>query len=207
MAKSIVIKQLANDEISLETALRRLMIISSDIGNEELHSWSVKELNGYIDDDNVPNYRTIKTTNITYTGFNGRCQVTNMPLLITSFPEKDRNKILINQIYEGIGTMVLFSSKEDSSVGINLTRYAGYIAKTTGIQCVSIMQQFSSSDFQQILDKIKTLLLEIYINLDKNLGCLDDLDIEPGEKAQLDITKMNADISRLIYYDGKGEEI
>ena len=36
MAKSKIIKELANNQISMEVALQRLMIIASDLGNEEL---------------------------------------------------------------------------------------------------------------------------------------------------------------------------
>lgn len=207
MAKSIVIKQLANDEISLETALRRLMIISSDIGNEELYSWSVKELNGYTKDDNIPIYRIIESANIKYTGFNGRCQITNQPLPVSCFPKIDLDSIVVTKFREGVGTLALFSKEQDKTIGIDLTHYAGHIEKTTGVKCISITKYFCTSDFQQILDKIKTLLLEIYIKLDKTLGCLDSQDIEPDKKEQKSIEKLNADISKLIYYDGQGEEI
>ena len=47
MAKSKIIKELANNDISLEVALNRLMIIASDIENEELSQWAERELNGY----------------------------------------------------------------------------------------------------------------------------------------------------------------
>ncbi len=47
MAKSRIIKELANNEISLEVAFNRLLIIASDIENEELINWATNELNGY----------------------------------------------------------------------------------------------------------------------------------------------------------------
>lgn len=42
MPKSTVIKELANNAISLEVALNRLMLIASDISNEELKQWGPK---------------------------------------------------------------------------------------------------------------------------------------------------------------------
>ena len=47
MAKSKIIKELANKEISLEVAFNRLLIIASDIGNTDLIDWATNELNGY----------------------------------------------------------------------------------------------------------------------------------------------------------------
>lgn len=64
MVKSKVIKELANNEISLEVALNRLLIISSDINNEELALLAEKELSGYLTDDVVPDYRVVKYTQI-----------------------------------------------------------------------------------------------------------------------------------------------
>ena len=39
MAKSKIIKELANNSISLDVALSRLFIIASDIGDDELQQW------------------------------------------------------------------------------------------------------------------------------------------------------------------------
>lgn len=44
MAKSKIIKDLANNQISIEVALQRLMIIASDLDNEELLAWAEAEL-------------------------------------------------------------------------------------------------------------------------------------------------------------------
>ena len=42
MAKSTIIKELANNQISMEVALQRLMIIASDLENEELAEYIKK---------------------------------------------------------------------------------------------------------------------------------------------------------------------
>lgn len=44
MAKSKIIRELANKEISLEVAFNRLLIIASDIGNTDLIDWATNEL-------------------------------------------------------------------------------------------------------------------------------------------------------------------
>lgn len=207
MTKSKIIRQLANDEISLETALKRLMIISTDIGNKDLYSWSIKELNGYNESDVVPQYRILESNYILYTGINGSFQVNKQPLPITYFPENAQENIRVNKIRHGVGTLTYFSGNEDGDIIIDLTRYAGHIFKTSGIQCVSIKQQFSKAEFLQILDRIKVLLLEIYIKLDNTLGCLDELDIEPDKEKQNELETMNDNISSLIYCDGKGAEL
>ncbi len=71
MAKSKIIKELANKEISLEVAFNRLLIIASDIENEELINWATNELNGYPDDSQIPTYRKSGLGQIIYSGING----------------------------------------------------------------------------------------------------------------------------------------
>lgn len=62
MAKSKIIKELANNGILFEVAINRLLIIASDINNKELAQWAEKELNGYSSKDVIPPYRVIKNT-------------------------------------------------------------------------------------------------------------------------------------------------
>ena len=53
MAKSKVLKELANNEITLDVALKRLLLICNDLNYTELFSWAEKELNGYSSDEAV----------------------------------------------------------------------------------------------------------------------------------------------------------
>lgn len=47
MSKSLIIKDLVNNNISIELVLSRLYIIACDLSNTELKDWSEKELIGY----------------------------------------------------------------------------------------------------------------------------------------------------------------
>ena len=55
----------------MEVALQRLMIIASDLGNEELLTWTETELQGYSPSDTLPEYRNIHSTYFVYSGING----------------------------------------------------------------------------------------------------------------------------------------
>ena len=67
MAKSKIIKELANSSIDTATALKRLKILLLNLNKPELNNWVNSELNGYKNADDVPEYRrfrgkvTIKT--------------------------------------------------------------------------------------------------------------------------------------------------
>ena len=84
MAKSKILKQLANNEITLEVALSRLMVIASDINNDALSAWAEMELNGYTEFSSLPSYRKIVSNNISYSGLKGVLKIKNASLPITA---------------------------------------------------------------------------------------------------------------------------
>lgn len=94
MAKSKIIKELANNQISMEVALQRLMIIASDLENEDLSAWAEAELHGYSRSDTLPKYRNIQSIHFVYSGINGSFKVTNCPFTFTNVLEEKLKGLL-----------------------------------------------------------------------------------------------------------------
>jgi len=115
MAKSKILKELVNNEVTIEVALSRLMLIASDIDNTELRDWATKELNGYGVDDTCPSYRVIASANITYTGISGGFQLTNQPLPLIALPSDIRESMLSSMpVRDSIAKIAhIFESKRD----------------------------------------------------------------------------------------------
>lgn len=131
MAKSKVIKELASNEISLEVALNRLLIIASDIENDELAQWVENELNGYSDDAELPAYRVIDNTRFVYSGINGRFSVENAPLPFLEILGLDKKNYVFN-ILDGVNSLTsLIEGKYE--YGRDLTAMAGAVRAKTGM--------------------------------------------------------------------------
>ena len=197
MAKSKIIKELANNEISLDVAFSRLLIIASDIENQELIDWSTNELNGYSKASKIPKYREGKMGHIIYSGFNGRLQVTNQPLPLSVFDKEILEYIKVTSFEQDIATIERFAFGDDE-VGLDLTELAGNVYKNSSIQCISISMKFPKEIFLGILSSIKTKLLKVFIELDRNFGCLDDLDINTNQK---ELEEINNKLNLIIYED------
>ena len=203
MAKSKVIKELANNEITLEVALNRLMIIASDIENDELSKWAEKELNGYSPDDVVPDYRVVKNTQILYSGINGRYQVKRIPLPLREILGEKSETFYVN-IFDGIGSIENYiKGTMEGEFMRDLTYFAGEVDSRTGIKCTSISQIIPSNAFEDILNVVKTTLLKVLIKLDKSYGNLDDLDIDTSDKTSEEIEKINTTINHVIYNNNR----
>ena len=90
MAKSKIIKDLANGTAELSTALKRAKVIFSSLGDEVLKQWVNEELTGYKEDDRIPTYRIAKgIVQATYVQMvmPGRTlQFTNTPFPLNNMP-------------------------------------------------------------------------------------------------------------------------
>ena len=188
MAKSKILKELANNEVPLDGALKRLLIICDDLDYKELFSWAEKELNGYFGEESVPEYRNIGMGQILYSGLKGsmvsHLKLTNQPFPIQWMPSKFMDYVCNNYERSTIANIVE-RAKTTSTYSVDLTSLAGFIQ--VGIAFTSITQKFDSSSYAEIVNKLSNILLKIFMKLDKEYGNLDELDIDVSgkEKAQI----------------------
>ena len=199
MAKSKIIKEIANKEISLEVAFNRLLIIASDVGNQNLIDWATNELDGYPSQARIPSYRKSGLGQIIYSGINGNFQVTAQPLPTGAVDSDILEKLKNNSFSQDISSIEKFASDDNcNGVGKDLTDLAPIVYHTTEIQCISIYMKYTKETFNKILSIIRTKLLKVLIELDKEFGCLDDLDIDnTGKKLE----ELNNKLNIIIYED------
>lgn len=199
MAKSKIIKELANKEISLEVAFNRLLIIASDIGNTDLIDWATNELNGYSDKSIVPSYRKSGLGQIIYSGINGSFKITSQPLPEGAIDSEIIEILKDNTFSQDISSIEKFASGDNKN-GIvrDITNLAPMVYDNTEIQCINIYMKYTKETFIKILSSIRTKLLKVFIELDKTFGCLDDLDIDTNGK---ELENINNKLNVIIYED------
>lgn len=178
MGKSKILKEIANNEISLEVALSRLLIIASDLENGEIINWVENELNGYKYSEDIPSYRKINANYLRYSGINGSFQVKNQPLPLTWLNRETTQKISPVFVFDSIATIQKYASGPDNlEIGRDLTFLASEVEDNTGIQCLRISQMMSVSYYREISSQVRSKLLKIFIEIDKVYGNIDNLDI------------------------------
>lgn len=208
MAKSQLIKDLVQNKISLESALLRLKVITSDMGNRELQCWINNEINGYKDDDEIPIYRQHPSYIIRYSGINASFKVTQAPLSESFFDEWVREMVESRSVNLGIAN-IEHSLESESELVYNLINLAPMVLKNSGgmITCTSIRQIINPISLVDILSSIKYKIIDILIALEKKFGVLDELDVNVSLISSDNLEKLNSSITNCIYYDGKMEEI
>lgn len=202
MAKSTIIKELANNQISMEVALQRLLIIASDLDNEELSAWAEAELRGYSQTDTLPEYRNIQSIHFIYSGINGSFKVTNCPFTFTNVLEDILSDIYNVPIMDSVSSLQNFVDNPDKqSYRRDFSMLNGLVLQRTGIQCTSIYQTVPLNFLQNILSQIKTILMNIFLKLDKEYGCLDNLDVDTTVKTPEEVEKINKVVNNYIFVD------
>lgn len=207
MAKSKIIKELVSDEISITQALRRLTILASDIDHIDLKEWAEKELNGYEESDNIPDYRQIQSNTLIYSGIAGNLQLTEVALPLQYISEETYNKIKCVNVKESIASIENMISKGQNYLCINRSNLATEICSRTsdeiygGIQCSKIEQRFALSQFEKIINTVKTKIINILLKLDKEFGCLDDLDIGCDKMSKKKANEVKEEINLIVNGD------
>ncbi|MDN5479134.1 MAG: hypothetical protein L0G39_19585 [Chryseobacterium sp.] len=202
MAKSKILKELASNQTSLDVVLSRLIIIASDIEDIKLQEWALNELNGYSKNENVPEYRQLQGELI-YSGINGPLMVNKLHLDI-GFLDKDFQEIVLQPFVVSNGISLLLSGLENGEIfSKDMTFLSSQVYKnsatiTGAIQATNIALVFNKAQIQNIISNVRTKLLQIFLELDKNYGNLDELDVSQQID---DIDSVKQTIHQIIYQD------
>jgi len=202
MATSKILIELANNDVTLEIALSRLLVIACKIDDEALKVWATKELSGYDNEDECPRYRQVTSTGIIYSGLNGSFQIKNAPLPLNAFPSCVRD-ILVKpyEARESIATINKIVCEKTVNK-IDITAHANMVFTHCGIQCYEIMKTFDYTLFDAVLNSLRMKLLNVFIELDKQLGNLDGLD---PNATSVDLDKLHHTIYNMVYIDNSIE--
>lgn len=209
MAKSSIIKELANSSIDTATALKRLKILLSGINKVEIHDWVNNELIGYENADKLPPYRR----------FNGQLKgnfiignsirmmkYTNTPLPLVALPDEER--LLIEEVTftEGIAAI---REMIGQPIGKAIPpEIYSYIKKGTNITSIlSAQVEIPQSAPMEIITAVESKILDILLLLEKEFGNLDDLDIDCTSKSDDEIDAVCQKIVNIIFLNDKSISI
>lgn len=111
MAKSKIIKELANGEVDTITALKRAKVLVSDLNNAKISKWLDYEISGYPEDANIPSYRKVQGSLIgSY--FKGSMAShmtwTNVSLPLGKMPDETKELVLSVEFKEGVEALKKF---------------------------------------------------------------------------------------------------
>lgn len=211
MAKSKIIKDLANGTVNTVTALKRAKVLLSEIGNEEVQKWINYEIVGYPADYNLPDYRKARGS-LFGSYFKGSMAShmtwTNVSIPLGNMPDDAKDAILKTEFREGVEALrqlVDSASAKEVQLGKSIpadffpmiAHYNNdpYMIITSAR--VIVGEQFLTNIFSEIENR----LLDILILLEKEFGNLDELDLDVTSKTQEELQKIADNVYFIVYHD------
>lgn len=177
MAKSRIIKELVSEEVSLESALKRVKLMLVDLGDLNLLKWVDSELIGYTDTSEMPEYRKVRGY-IRAAYVLGGSVIKGAPIPLQGIDEDMQEQLLSVPVKDSInGVKVL--TEQDAEIGRMIDGdVCGYLSQLVGVRIFDARVVVSKNIVSNILSIVSNKVLDMLIELEKQFGILDDLDIE-----------------------------
>lgn len=211
MAKSKIIKDLANSEVNTITALKRAKVLVSTLNNAEISKWIDYEISGYPEGAAIPSYRKVqgclmgsyfKGSMVTHMTWN------NVPLPLGKMPDEAKEALLSVEFQEGVESLRTLAEKSQAT--------GKEISKTIPADCFPNISHFNEDPYMIIISAkvvvgahiisnifsvVENKLLDILMILEKEFGCLDELDIDTTTKSEEEIEAINDRILVVVFND------
>jgi AbiTii len=180
-------------ETSLPVLLRKCLVLSHRLKNERLKVWTENELDGYPNDDALPDYRVTNTNSkgIFFGALGSKIQ--NQPIPTLVLKEHHRALVEVAHLRSPIASYQLGTKGEGEwSIPWSPNLIAIYQAKfyEGAFALVSAWQEIPTTFIAALLDTVRNRILKLALELDEELGSAgDDLAALPPER--IDQTVIN----------------
>lgn len=177
---------ITNPSFRLADILRKAKVLAFRLDHQEFKDWVNQELNGYKSNDNMPEYRILREVD-SYGHFIRRdgAQFVNAPIPSLSLSEEYRELMRTIYISQGVEAIETSIQQSKNNLVLHMPWSPDAIAiiqpKTYRyMNCVSAWQAICVSSFVEILDTVKTRILDFVLKIESkfpNAG-----DIQYGDK-------------------------
>ncbi|MFW6009132.1 MAG: hypothetical protein ACOCP8_07705 [archaeon] len=208
MTRSKIIVDFLDGSNNLEDMLLRLKTILYDLDSKEIDNWINNELNGYKEEEDLPDYRYVNGA------LQGMILVGNYKYSNTQLPthhlsDEIKNKLLNPPIYASIGKIhKLLEKGEILKRQLPLESCVLFSQGLARGKVASANLILGEGEFQEIISNIKNLVIDVLLELEGEFGNLDSLDIiREADLSEEEKAKLEKKIINFIFYDGSTIDI
>ena len=183
MAKSKILKDITTSK-NLESVLKRLYIILNDLESIDMVNWVKKELYGYDDEDQVPEYRSIITNimgDYDMVGYGKIWSYKHHILPTINLDEETLNNLTHKKLFQPIATIVNmienYNETKVLSIPLPVSSYFLF-QKGTTITISNAYLNIDKSELIKVINKVESKVLDLVVYLEKKFGNLDEFDID-----------------------------
>ena len=201
MARSKIIKDLANSSCDLSTSLKRARVLIQLLGDTQMLKWIDMEMTGYSNKDDYPEYRKplgelIGTYLIGTPRTNAKYSNVSIPL--GTMPEKEKKEFLTGYINQGISVLENMLKNPDvkfaKSVPADFYPYITAFNKNPYMNIAAANVNIDKMQVMNIIPIVEKKLMDILILLENKFGNLDELDIDVSSKTDEEIKEIHNEL-------------
>lgn len=209
MAKSMIIKDIANGTIDTTTALKRAKILFAALDNAELLNWVNYEISGYPVDANLPDYR-IERGALKGTYFKGsiasHIKWNDVSIPLGKMPADVIDEFLSVPFYDGVSALKQLVENSDNGqlarpIPADLFPFIAKYNNDPYMNIVTARVVVSTHCVTNMFSVIENRLLDALLLLEKEFEILDDLDIDTTVKSPEEIQTIARQIYVIVYSD------
>jgi len=177
-----LISLLSEEKSSLPGALLKTKVLLHQIGQKELVEWVNKELNGYGDDDELPDYRIIHAK-VVGTVVNIAYRYNNFDLPTMHLEEKWRKRFTRPRLGQSLGALQRLQDSDGQSLTFAIpVEFASMFTKALerGNHVESAVSVANISQIDNIFTQVRSRLLDFVLQLKGEVGDLSEEELKPG---------------------------
>ena len=208
MARSKIIKDLANGDVDTLTALKRAKVLLTDFDTQELKDWINNEIAGYPPGATIPDYRiTMGTLVGSYFKGSMVSHMTwkNVSIPLGNMPDEQQKSLLTVSFSQGVDSLKQMLENKKGYLGkVIPADVFPYIASCNDdpfMMITSASVVIEHQFLRDILSSIENRLLDVLILLEKEFGNLDELDLDLSKKTADEIDAISNQIIVIVYND------
>ena len=178
MAKSKIIKDLANGVVDTQTALKRTKVLLQDLGDKDLLNWVSYEIGGYPDDSDVPEYRVV-SGQLYGSYFKGsmvsHMKYSNVPLPLGKMPEELQHSVIWHEIRTAIGALKDTLDEDKDNLGFSVVIPADFYSAIAHYNndpymiITSASVKLNMPQIRNIFSQVESKLLDVLTYLEKKV--------------------------------------
>lgn len=192
-----IVDLLSDEKNSLTSALLKMKVLSSRLNNHELSEWINKEVNGYNDDDILPEYRKFPAVikcNYVNVQFGGGWKVSDYVVPTEAFPLGVRDMVDNVMFKQDISSLESISDQKGlkfNTPSSSVHYVNSYYQKqgNPGFSAYSVWVETSAIAIKELLSKVRSYALDLVLKLEQNFG----YEIEMQE-----LIRKKSDVNKII---------
>ncbi|HEX4577126.1 MAG TPA: hypothetical protein VH117_07220 [Edaphobacter sp.] len=176
-----IIELATKDDQSITVLLRKCIVLAHRIKNETLKSWANKELDGYANDDELPDYRVIGAQAKGHFNGWGGSRLNHFPIPPAVLEEKHRQfatKVYLRQAVAAYEHLVK-TAKSDGRITLEwppnlVLHYQERIPLTQPMALVAAYQEIQKPTLVKLLDTVRNRVLNVALEIQSEVGERDE---------------------------------